>query len=376
MSVPLIPGHATSEGTHAYLARLLGRVTGGHFRAWEGLALSSVGLGTYLGAEDETTDALYRAAIIRALDLGVNVIDSAINYRHQRSERVIGEAVRLLVERGAIRREELMVTTKGGFIAFDGELPPNRSGYVVETYIRPGILRPEEIVAGCHAMTARYLTDQLARSRENLGLATIDVYYLHNPETQLSEVPRPEFLRRIRAAFETLEAARAAQGVRFYGTATWNGYRQPPEAPDYLSLEELVEVARDVAGEGHHFRVLQLPFNLAMPEAFTHRNQRVGKEQLSLLEAARHFGLYVMASASIYQGQLARRLPSIISECFGGLETDAQRALQFVRSTPGLGTALVGMKLAAHVEENLAVAKLPPTPEEDYLRLYQRSSVP
>lgn len=373
MKAAPIPGHATSEGTGAYLARLRGQVAGEHFRAWEGLTLSSVGLGTYLGDDDEATDALYRAAIIRALERGVNVIDSAINYRHQRSERTIGEALRLLVERGALRREEVMVTTKGGFLPFDGALPANRSAYVVETYIRPGLLRPEEIVAGCHAMTPRYLTDQLERSRENLGLATIDVYYLHNPETQLSEVPRPEFLRRIRAAFETLEAAHAARAIRFYGTATWNGYRQPPEVPDYLSLQELVEVARDVAGEGHHFRVLQVPFNLAMPEAFTHQNQPVGKERVSLLEAARHFGLYVMASASIYQGQLARRLPSIISECFGGLETDAQRALQFVRSTPGLGTALVGMKLAAHVEENLHVARIPPAALEDYLRLFQKA---
>ncbi len=373
MSATLIPGHATGEGTARYRAGLASRVAVEHFRAWESLALSSVGFGTYLGDDDESTDALYRAAIIRALELGVNVLDSAINYRHQRSERVIGEALRLLIERRTLSREEVIVATKGGFIPFDGALPANRSAYVLETYIRPGILKPEDVVAGCHAMTPRYLTDQLERSRKNLGLATIDVYYLHNPETQLSEIPRPEFLRRMRASFEMLESAHAAGAIRWYGTATWNGYRQPPDAPDYLSLPELVELAREVAGEGHHFRVLQVPFNLAMPEAFTHRNQPVGQERVSLLEAARHFGLYVMASASIYQGQLTRRLPSILSESLAGLETDAQRALQFVRSTPGLGTALVGMKRTAHVEENLGVARIPPAPPEDYLRLFKQA---
>ena len=373
MSVVLIPGHSTREGTAGYRARLSSHAAAEHFRLWEGLTLSSVGLGTYLGDDDESTDALYRAAIIRALELGANVLDSAINYRHQRSERTIGEALRLLIGRGALSREEVIVATKGGFLPIDGALPANRSAYFVETYIRPGILKPEEIVAGCHAMTPRYLTDQLERSRKNLGLATIDVYYLHNPETQLSEVPRPEFLRRMRAAFETLEKAHAAGAIRWYGTATWNGYRQPPEAQDYLSLQELVELAQEVAGEGHHFRVLKLPFNLAMPEAFTHQNQPVGKERVSLLEAARHFGLYVMASASIYQGQLTRRLPPVIRESLAGLETDAQRALQFVRSTPGLGTALVGMKLTAHAEENLGVARIPPAALEDYLRLYQQA---
>ncbi len=263
-----------------------------------------------------------------------------------------------------------MVATKGGFIPFDGTLPVNRSAYLLETYIRPGILKPEEIVAGCHAMTPRYLGDQIERSRRNLGLETIDVYYLHNPETQLSEVSRTEFLGRLRAAFETLEGA-CAGAIRWYGTATWNGYRQPPEAPDYLALEELVGVAQEVAGEQNHFRFVQLPLNLAMPEAFTQRNQPVGRERVSFLEAASHFGIYVMASASIYQGQLARRLPALLRDVFPGLETDAQRALQFVRSTPGLGTALAGMKRVAHVEENLGVARVPPARQEDYLRLYQ-----
>jgi len=345
-----------------------------HFRTWGDLSLSSVGLGTYLGDDDDATDALYRAAIIRALELGVNVLDSAINYRHQRSERTIGEALRALIGRGVLKREEVLVATKGGFIPFDGTLPVNRSAYLLETYIHPGILEPEEIVAGCHAMTPRYLMDQIERSRKNLGLETIDVYYLHNPETQLGEVSRTEFLRRIRSAFETLERACAAGAMRWYGTATWNGYRQPPEARDSLALEELVTVARDVAGEEHHFCFVQLPFNLAMPEAFTLRNQPLGRERVSLLEAASHFGIYVMAAASVYQGQLARRLPPMVGECLAGLETHAQRALQFVRSTPGVGTALVGMKLIAHVEENLRVARVPPARQEDYLRLYQRIS--
>ncbi len=264
-----------------------------------------------------------------------------------------------------------MVATKGGFLPFDGARPRDPRRYVEETYVRPGIFTWEEFAAGCHCMTPRYLADQLERSRHNLGLATIDAYYLHNPETQLTEVPREEFTRRIRAAFEVLEAACAEGKIGLYGTATWNGYRQPREAADYLSLADLVAAAREVGGAGHHFRVLQLPYNLAMLEAFGLANQRVDGREAPLLEAARAHGCYVMTSASILRGRLARNLPAALGDYLGGLETDAQRAIQFVRSTPGVGTALVGMKRVGHVEENARVAQVPPVPEESLRALFR-----
>jgi aryl-alcohol dehydrogenase-like predicted oxidoreductase len=226
------------------------------------------------------------------------------------------------------------------------------------------------VVAGCHCMTPRYLRDQLDRSRANLGLETIDVYYVHNPEMQLGEVDRAEFDTRIRAAFAALEEAVAEGKLRQYGTATWNGFRQPAAAPDQLELAELVRAAREVAGADHHFKVIQLPYNLAMPEAFTRANQRVGADTLPVLQAAERLGIYVMASASIYQGQLARNLPALIGDFLPGLRTDAQRALQFVRSTPGIGTALVGMKSVAHVHENLELIAAPAVPWEQFQRLF------
>jgi aryl-alcohol dehydrogenase-like predicted oxidoreductase len=222
-------------------------------------------------------------------------------------------------------------------------------------------------------MSPRYLQDQIARSRQNLNVETIDIYYLHNPETQLGELDRVRFLDRIRDAFLALEQAVREGHIGCFGTATWSGYRQAPTDPDYLSLEELIAVARDVAGADHHFRVIQLPYNLAMPEAFTRANQRVGGETVTVLEAARRLGVYVMASASVYQGQLTRSLPPVVAEYLPGFTTDAQRALQFVRSTPGIGSALVGMKSVAHVEENAAVAATPPMAWEQFRRMFSES---
>ena len=367
-----LPGHATPEGTDRYRQRFTARVADGHFRRFQDLWLSSVGLGTYLGDEDARTDEQYRRAVTRAVELGCNVLDSAINYRHQRSERAVGEALAIMVRAGRVSRDEIVVATKGGFVPFDGAYPPDPRAYFQEHFVRPGIMRPEDLVAGCHCITPGYLRHQLERSCQNLGLDCVDIYYIHNPETQLQEVPRDHFLQRLREAFATLEDAVARGMIRMYGTATWNGYRQPPSARDYLSLSTLVSLAREIGGPDHHFRVIQLPHNLGMPEALTRDNQQVDGDWVSTLEAASRLGLLTMASASILQGQMARGLPPLVGEALPGLTTDAQRAIQFVRSTPGLGVALVGMKQIAHVEENLATAGVPPARPEDLQRVFRR----
>ncbi|MBI2492770.1 MAG: aldo/keto reductase [Candidatus Rokubacteria bacterium] len=364
-------GWATAEGTARYAARFAARAAPGHFRGLGGeLTVASVGLGTYLGPEDGATDVLYQDAVARALELGLNVLDTAVNYRHQRSERAIRAALAAAVDRGLVRRDEVVVATKGGFIAFDGAGPPDPRAWFTRTYLDPGIVGPDDVTAGSHCMAPRYLLDQLERSRANLGLETIDVYYVHNPETQLGEVDRAEFGRRLRAAFEALEQAAKEGKLRRYGTATWNGYREDPGAPGYLALEEVVAAARDAGGPDHRFGVIQLPYNLAMTEAFTRANQKIDGRLVPLLEAARRLGVYVMASASVYQGQLTRRLPPLVAELLPGLATDAQRALQFVRSTPGLGTALVGMRTLAHVDENAAIARVAPAPWPQFQRFF------
>ncbi len=143
-----------------------------------------------------------------------------------------------------------------------------------------------------------------------------------------------------------------------YGTATWDGYRNSPEARDHLSLEELLAAARRAGGDAHHFRAIQLPHSLAMPEAFVAPSQLEDGGAIPLLAAAARRGMLVSSSASIYQSHLARGLPAFLAEKLPGLATDAQRAIQFARSTPGLTTALVGMKREEHVEENLATARV------------------
>jgi aryl-alcohol dehydrogenase-like predicted oxidoreductase len=190
--------------------------------------------------------------------------------------------------------------------------------------VKPGIASFEDFVAGSHCMTPAYLQSQLDQSLRNMGLESVDVYYIHNPESQLSEIPKPEFYSRLKLAFERLEQNRKDGKLAYYGVATWNGFRVPSDSPQHHSLGRLFEIAREVGGDDHGFRFIQLPFNLAMQEG------------MPVLEAAKRLGVTAVASASLMQGRI-----------------DPKRAIEFVRSVPEITTALIGMSRVEHVEENL-----------------------
>jgi aryl-alcohol dehydrogenase-like predicted oxidoreductase len=371
-----LPGFATTEGTARYRERFRETAAEGHFRFEQNLWLSSIGTGTYLGNWDEETDRSYSDAITRAVELGANVIDTAANYRFQRSERSIGESVRQLTEQG-FARDEWVICTKGGYIPFDSQPPAGREGvraYFEETFVKTGVATPSDIVAGSHCMTPRYLAHQIAQSLRNMGLETIDVYYIHNPETQLQTLARTEFDARLRAAFQQLERERSEGRISFYGVATWNGFRAREGERGHHALESMLELAREArGGDDHGFRFIQLPFNLGMPEALVSENQSYRGAHVSLLEAAKALGVTVVASASIQQGKVAHDLPQHIREPLGSLATDTQTAIQFTRSTPGVTTALVGMSRRAHVEENLQLARVAPTSADDYSRLFTQA---
>ncbi len=300
------------------------------------------------------TDAACAAAAEAALTGGVNLIDTSLNYRAQHAERATGSAIRAFVRKGG-QRDEIVVCTKAGYLV-PGAVPDSGLG-------------SNDVAGGTHCIAPAFLADQLQRSRVNLGLETIDVYYLHNPETQLMFVDRAEFMKRIRAAFERLERGASDNFLRYYGIATWNGCRSSLSRGG-LSLAALTNAAREVAGEGHRFRFVELPFNFSMPEARTLRIEE-GDTPLAMAE---RLNLNVIASATLLRATLSRNLPREVAQLMPGLVTDAQRAIQFTRSTPAIASALVGMGDRAHVEENLAVARVPPLTSIEYERLFAMMS--
>ncbi len=359
--------HATAEGTARYRDRFADRPD--HFRQTQGLWLSSIGLGTYLGDATDPIDEAYIQALGRAIELGCNVIDTANNYRHQRSERAIGKALKRLTKADVIQRDEIVIATKGGYLPFDRNLPSNRDRYLRETFVETGLATPEDVATG-QCLAPRFLRAVIHQSLRNLGVKCIDIYYLHNPENQLYTIDRATFRERLLTAFEALEAAADDGLIRYYGLATWNGFRVEPTAPDYLTLADVIALARKARGMKHRCRFIQLPLNLAMPEAITLRNQVVSGEKMSVLEAAQRLGLSVVSSTALLQARLLDQLAEPLRAKFSGLSTDAQRCLQFARSTPGITTALAGMSHVPHVEENLATACVPPLTSEEYQALF------
>lgn len=359
-----IKGFATAEGTQRFRSRFTQNpaVCNEHFRELiNGLVLGSVGMGTYLGNPDAEDDALMMEAVVQSVkDGGLNVIDTAINYRAMNSERAVGQAIKALYK-DQIHRDELFIATKNGFLTPDANKEEPFQEYFQREFIDTGIVDPKDIVGGMHCMTPAYLENQLEQSLSNLGLETIDLMYLHNAaESQLPIIGKDAFMDGLEKAFSFYEDARRAGKIKYYGLATWNCFRVPENHPEHLSIQEVFQIAHNISGESHGFRFIQLPYNLAMTEALTQPTQNFNGEALTAFETALAYGIGVFTSVPLLQGQLlGHDLPD-----FEGLETPAQSCLQFVRSHPGVVAPLVGHKQPKHVEENLKISAVAPLPFE------------
>ncbi len=371
----MTPGHATAEGTARYKSRFPQFNAAGHFRRPEhvphlsNLWLSSIGIGTYLGEPDDATDQRYADAIFDAVQSGTNVLDTAINYRFQRSERSIGTALAQAISDGSVHRNELLICTKAGYLTYDGTVPSDPRRYFLTEYMDSGLIPQGELVGGMHSISPNYLHNQIERSRRNLGIDCIDIFYIHNPEQQLAEISRENFDERLGLAFAALEQEVADGRIKVYGTATWNGYRQAASSREHLDLTQIEHIARRMGGPDHHFRAIQLPFNLGLPEAFGVNNQQGSSGSVSTLQLAQDLGIMVVASASLMQGRLAGRLPDFVREKLAA-SSDAEAAIQFVRSTPGITTALIGMSRREHVQTNLRIASRALASRENWQSLF------
>lgn len=362
-------GFATGEGTARYRGRAVkSGLQPGHFRSFQSLSISSLGVGTHLGDANSLTDKLVEEAVHDSVASGaVNVIDTAINYRMQKAERSIGRALERLAGEGTVGRDELFIATKNGYLTSDGDLPKDFWSYVQEEYVRPGKLKTDEISGEVHSMAPRFLLDQLRRSQKNLGLECIDLVYLHNAaESWLPEIGYRRFLERVADVFALYEKERAEGRLRYYGLASWNSFRVPRGDPQYASLDDLVEVAKNAAGDEHGFRFIQLPFNPAMSEALSAKNQRIADEPLTAFEAAQKLGLGVFTSAPLGEGKLLDHTK--VPELDG---SKALSLLQFARSAhPAVVAPLVGQKDPAHVRENVRIGRFAPLSEGEFAERY------
>lgn len=367
----LHPGRATAEGTRRFAARF--PALPGHFRRPDRLTLSSLGMGTKQGSPGGVDDLLYRSAVPRLLEGGVNVFDTALAYRQQTSERALGRALRRAFVEKIAARDEVFVISKCGYLAVDAESVIEGRRYLVVTYIDSGLIDVGEVVNGVHVLSPAFVGDQIERSRRNLGLETIDLYLLEDPELQLAARGPTRFKDLLLHLFEALEAAVARGAIAAYGLSTWHGLLLPYWERGHLSIMDVFQAAVDVGGPDHHLRGIALPYNVALGEAKGLESQ-FGPDSTAtpLFDTLRDTGTAVFTSQPLVQGRAVRGLPPFFRQAFPTLETDAQRCLQFARSTTGVTTALCGMRGPEHVAENLALCAHDPAPPEAIDALFAR----
>ena len=136
------------------------------------LSLSELGVGTYLGELDEATSLGYQEVIEQAFKKGVNVVDTAIVYRYMKSERDVGTVAKKL------RRENLIISTKGGYIPYDFDSGEDPKDYFYQNFVNTGIINLQEMTPQGHYLGAKFIEWCFNKSLENLKTNYIDIYFL------------------------------------------------------------------------------------------------------------------------------------------------------------------------------------------------------
>lgn len=301
--------------------------------------IQPVAIGTFKGDENDQTDEKYRDALGYVLQKNINVVDTAINYRNQLSEKVIGKTITELINQNKISRQQVYIITKGGYI-------PKNHNYKV--YQKQPIR---------HSIKPDYIQWSLNASRDNLNLDTIDLFLLHNPELELKKTKKNDFYRNLTTVFAFLENEVDQNRIRSYGLATWSGLIAHPSEPQFLDLNQILYCAELAAGKyrKHRFSSLELPLNSKINFAVTRKNQTLNGKSVSVLEYAREKNLQVFTSNSVLYGDDSDDTRSILN--FSSNFTTAQKNLLFVKSVPGVTSAIVGMKKLSNVKYALEVLK-------------------
>jgi aryl-alcohol dehydrogenase-like predicted oxidoreductase len=288
---------ATPEATRAYTSRhplptpsvILGKT---------GLSASPWGFGSYrVGPKFQN----HRDALKLALRSGCNLIDTSSNYTDGGSETLIGEVLQELIESKELKREEVIVVTKTGYIQ-GKNLAIAREREALGNPFREVVKTSDHL---WHCISPEFLEDQITRSLERLKLQTIDFLLLHNPEYFLKDDPRhDEYYRRIRSAFEYLSKEVDRGRIAFFGISS-NTFPDPRESPEYTSLETVLEIANELP-DPSRFAAIQFPFNIFEPAAVLETNN-TGKT-VAELAASRKLATLINRPLNAFASQRLVRL--------------------------------------------------------------------
>ncbi len=381
MTTTLIPGYCSMRATKNYMTTFGKECAEGHYSDFLNihLQLSSLGLGTFPGAPTDEVDAQYADIVAEALTSGINVIDTGAHYRYGRSAAAVGFGIRRAMEAG-VAREQMFLVSKGGFLSFRNERPADLAAWFQKEVVAKGLGRSEDLTQA-HCISPEYIAFQLELSRQLLGVETLDAFLIDQPEVHIPVIGKDQLNRKLEKVFMVLEQAVKDKKLRYYGISTFDGFRVETDNPLFQSITSMQGHAEKAARAiwqddqaKHQFKVVQMPFNQVMQEGFTRFSQTTGQGNIgSTIQAAHQLGVYLMASHTMFKGHLAKQAMDPVQQAMPMLKNHAQRALQFNRSTPGVGTSLAGISTPAHLQDMLAVARVPPLEKTAYLQMYQRA---
>ena len=263
--------------------------------------VSPVGFGCYR-VDDRVPR--HREALRLALLSGVNLVDTSTNYGDGHSELLVGKVLKELAAAGGVRREDVVVVTKAGYV---------QGQNLREAHERQRLGDPwremTEYSRDCwHCISPEFLKDQLSASLGRLAMPRVDLFLLHNPEYFLTDaehrrmplsVARDTFYERVGRAFEQLEREVAAGRIGAYGISS-NTFVAPHGKADAVDLLRVLELA------GPGFAAIQLPMN---PVELGAREPIHTVDGRSVLDVAREHELAVLVNRPLNgfrQGQLHR----------------------------------------------------------------------
>ena len=307
LSGTLLSGQATAQGTATYASRMLSRsgqaglAQGLTPLGTTGLTTTRIGFGTY---RVDTQHVEHREALKYALRTSCNLIDTSTNYTDGDSERLVGSVLNELVSSGDLRRDEIIIVSKIGYIQGQNiklAEAKERSGRAYQDLVKYG----DGI---WHCIHPDFLADQLALSLDRLGLTTLDICLLHNPEYFLLEARhrgapdlerlRTDFYHRLQQAFAYLETQVAAGRLQYYGVSS-NTVAVSADDPEGTSLSRMVQAAetaaRSVGASTHHFQILQCPMNVFESGPATTANTGPSYTQ-TVLDYARQHNIAVLVN--------------------------------------------------------------------------------
>jgi len=302
-----------------------------------GLSVSEVGYGAWgigksgwIGASDDES----LKALRRAIDLGLNFIDTALGYGDGHSERLVGQLTKE-------RSETIYVATK--IPPKNGQFPAQRGVSVAETF-------PAEHVIAC--------TDASLR---NLGLETIDVQQFHvwsdkwvNHGDWQEAVQKLKQQGKIKYFGVSINDFQPANAIKLIETGIvdtvqviYNIFEQSPE-------DQLFPVC-----ELHHVGVI---VRVALDEGGL-----TGKiTPDSRFEESDFRSNYFRGDR---KHQVYERVQKIASDVGITLDQMAETALRYVLSHPAVSTVIVGMRSVRNVERNCQVGDGRGLPREQVEKL-------